>query len=49
MKLFDIPIQVDKQLLPDAIKFVHPDGDEDVFFVNGSEPVKVIDLTEPEA
>lgn len=45
MNVFNIPIEVDESLLPNVIKFKHPRNREDVFLLNGVEPVKVIDLT----
>lgn len=44
--LYGIQIETDDSLLPNALKFEHPDGREDVFIVNGVDALKVIDLSD---
>jgi hypothetical protein len=43
INLFGMSVKTDESLLDDAVKFVHPDGREDVFI--GSEKVIDVELT----
>lgn len=43
MKLFGMEVLTDESLLPNAVKFIHPSGTEQVIFIDGDAVVEAID------